>query len=64
MTNKNIIELEQKIIELINEAQMAPAIVSLILNKISRNVDDLTIQMLNKEMAEAQIPQEKTTDNE
>ena len=63
MINKSIIELEQNIINLINEAKMPPAIVNLILDKLSRNVDDLTVQMVNKEIAEAK-EQEKTTENE
>lgn len=58
MINKSIVELEQKIIDLINEANMPPAIVGLILSKITRNVDDLTIQVINKEMTETQSDKE------
>lgn len=63
MINKKVVELEQRIIDLINEANMPPAVVSLVLNKILRNVDDLAIQMINKEIAEAK-EQEKTAENE
>ena len=48
----------------INEAKMPPAVVSLVLNKLIRNVDELTMQMVNKEMQDAQKEQEKTEENE
>lgn len=64
MINKSVVELEYKIMNVINEAKMPPAVVSLVLNKLIRNVDELTMQMVNKEMQDAQKEQEKTEENE
>ena len=64
MINKSIIDLEQQIIALINDAKMPPAVVSLVLGKILRNVDDLTVETIKKEIRESQNEEDIEIKNE
>ena len=68
MINKKIVDFEYGLTREINEAQLPPAVISLVLIKLLNNVNELTYETINREMQELNdekyAEQEKTEDEE
>ena len=65
MINNKIMEFEHKLTMVINEAQLPPAVVGLVLEKILNNVNNITLEMVNKEIQdEKKAKQEKAMELE
>ena len=59
MTNKEVLDLEYKISDIINQSNVQPIVVGLVLNKIAKEVENITAQVINKEIADEQKAQEQ-----
>lgn len=53
MINSRIIELESRLVNLVNSSELPPAIISLILSRIESQVSDLTRQTVAQEKKQA-----------